>query len=159
MKWWADVANSVSVEVDLSDTLAQLSRLEQAAQQGLRKGVYAGAKFLRLEVEVNAPMSQQAHIFRGKTGREYLFYPGDLRKSIYIKYVPENSRHGVREEYRVGYRENPSALGYVPYAHMVEYGTVKTPPVAFLRGTYESNKVRIMQIIEKSILESIEQHD
>ena len=64
------MANSVSVEVDLSDTLAQLSRLEQAAQQGLRKGVYAGAKFLRLEVEVNAPMSQQAHIFRGKTGRE-----------------------------------------------------------------------------------------
>ena len=134
----------LELDVDLAAALGQLDGLAERVGQELRPATLAGAMLVRREAEERAPKSEAAHWFYsrrnkdGTAGRKYLFAPGSLKKAIYIRHIDENSLNGQREEYKIGWRKNPSNKGYVPYAHMVEYGTVRTPAQPFLRPAFDA---------------------
>ena len=150
----------LELDVDLAAALGQLDGLAERVGQELRPATLAGAMLVRREAEERAPRSEAAHWFYsrrnkdGTTGRKYLFEPGSLKKAIYIRHIDENSLNGQREEYKIGWRKNPSNKGYVPYAHMVEYGTVRTPAQPFLRPAFDAMRQQAEQLIIERIKEA-----
>jgi len=75
------------------------------------------------------------------TGRS----PGSLRRSI--RRVDKPSRPGNIRVYAGHFK--------VPYAHFVEYGTVKMAPRPFMRNTFNSMKEHIRDRIEKAVAEEL----
>ena len=150
----------LKLDVDLSGALAELDGVAERVGQALRPATLAGAMLVRREAEIRAPKSEAAHWFYsrrskdGTPGRRYLFEPGSLKKAIYIRHIDENSLNGQREEYKIGWRKNPSNKGYVPYAHMVEFGTVRTPAQPFLRPAFDATRKQAEQLIVERIKEA-----
>lgn len=155
----------LSVKCDLSAAFAQLDKLSETVEQNLRPAVYRAARMVYLEAQNRAPVSEQGHWFYsrrkkdGSAGQKYYFVSGSLKKSIYIKHADDKSVQGQRETYVISWRKNSSALGYVPYAHMVEYGTVHTPPNPFVRPAYDAKKAQAEQMIIDIIRKAIAAND
>lgn len=167
----------LSIKCDLSAALGQLENIENAVQEALRPAVYRAARMVYLEAQNLAPKSKRKqHQFysrdltsggeevqikrgdrAGKIVSRYVYSSGDLRKSIYIKHADDKSMPGLRETYVISWRKNSSALGYVPYAHMVEYGTVRVPPNPFVRPAYDAKKVQAEQLIIDTIKKAVAQ--
>lgn len=153
----------MSIQCDLSAAFRQLENIENAVQEALRPAVYRAARMVYLEAQNRAPVSEQGHWFYSKrkkdgtAGRKYWFESGSLKKSIYIKHADDKSMQGLRETYVISWRKNSSALGYVPYAHMVEYGTVRVPPNPFVRPAYDAKKVQAEQLIIDTIKKAVAQ--
>lgn len=114
-------------------------------------GVAAMAKVMYEEARDKCPVSAEAHIFRGTSykgsGTEYLFYPGDLKKSIYRVYSPEKSTADSKV-YRISWNKR------IPYGDWVEFGNSRMAAQPFLRPAFgrvhdaiEAGKARMAQKI------------
>ena len=155
---------SITTTVNTDDIVAQIEAIEQRFKDAIRPAAFAGAKVYYNEVMMRVPVSDQAHIFRsgtrGKTtgkvswtGQEYLFYPGDLKRSIYIAHSEDNSTPGSKETYHISWRK--SGPNSVPYAHWIEYGTSRAPAHPFLRPAYEAAKTRAHEAVMQTLRESM----
>lgn len=71
--------------------------------------------------------------------------PGSLQESI--RRVDKPSRPGNIRVYAGHYK--------VPYAHFVEYGTVKTRPQPFMRNTFAEMKPTVKRRIESEMAEEV----
>ena len=155
----------LSIDCDLSAAFAQLDTLQDKVSEALRPAVYRAARMVYFEAQNRAPMSEQGHWFYsrrkrdGTVGRKYYFVSGSLRQSIYIKHAEDVSQHGEREEYVISWRKRSSQIGYVPYAHMVEYGTVHIPPAPFIRPAFDAKKAQAEQLIIDTIRKAVAQSD
>ncbi len=133
----------ITVKFDSSKIAGRLKAKENALKQNTRKAVQAGAQVYYDDVRARVPVSAEAHIFQSKRrkdgtpGQKYLYYPGDLKRAIYQKYVPEQSGESTAR-YHISWRKTgPKA---VPYGYMVEHGTSRTPAKPFLRPAYSAKR-------------------
>lgn len=161
------------VDVYLSDILGELEEIDQNIGRSVKPAAYFGARLVRDEAIVQAPISAKAHIFRsgrlnkatGKfawNGQEYLFYPGDLKKSIYLAQSKEESVDGQRAVYKVTWRTKPNygaGLMAVPYAVWVEFGNARIHAHPFIRKAYDMRHKEAEQLMEKTIREYIHAKD
>lgn len=121
---------------DQSGADAYLDGLVSASRQALRPTAQAGAQVLYDEARLRCPVSVDAHFFYGssyrKTGQKYLFYPGDLKASIYQVFSHDNSSES-RSTYHIAWNHQKA-----PYGFMVEFGTSRAPAHPFLRPAWEA---------------------
>lgn len=162
VRWWLNMSKkAITVTCNLSSAFAQLSAIQKQASDVIRSAVFAGTKMVFSEVQIRAPQSEHAHWFyskrksNGDVGNKYLFKSGSLKKSLYIKYLPEISEDGISAIYQISWRKRPSDKGYVPYAHMVEYGTIFIPPAPFVRPAFDAKKEQAEQLIFNLVLSQI----
>ena len=153
------MAKTEEVRVEGLDELAKaLKELpKRLARNGLRASVYAGAKVIRDEARLKAPVATRQ---LGANQQP----PGTLKRSIIMKQIPEQSdaqkqvffvavRHG--KKYRnQGKKGNLSQDAY--YAHFVEFGTVKMSPQPFMRPAFEGKKNEAVDAIKDKLAERIE---
>lgn len=156
----------LTFNVDLSPAFEQLQGMQERASEALRPAVFQAAEMVYLEAQIRAPVSKtQGHWFYsrrnkdGTVGYKYWFESGSLKKSIYIKHADDVSIQGERETYVISWRKRSSLLGSVPYAHMVEYGTVYHAPNPFVRPAYEAKKAQAEQLIIDTIKRAVAQND
>lgn len=145
------MARRDSVRIEGLDQLAKaLKELPQRlARNGLRAAVYAGAKVIRDEAKLRAPISTAS----------FDHTPGTLRRSIVMKHIPERSsktrqtffvtvRHGKK------YRKRGQDAWYW---RLVEFGTVKMSARPFLRPAFDTKKLDAVAAIRTRLAERIEQ--
>ena len=155
---------TIKASVDVNGIAVQIEAMEQRMRDALRPAAFAGAKVYYHEVMMRVPVCDQAHIFRsgtrdkatGKvswTGQECLFYPGDLKRSIYIAHSDDNSTPGSKETYHISWRK--SGPNSVPYAHWIEYGTSKQQARPFLRPAYEAANGRAEAEMKRVLQEAV----
>jgi HK97 gp10 family phage protein len=123
---------SFKAHFDTRALAAQVDALREDVDAATRPAAQAGSQVLYDAVKANVPRSSQGHWFHGtsfkKNGTKYWFNPGTLRKAIYQKYDTESDAQGLAL-YKITWRETAK----IGYAHMVEYGTKRAKPVAFVR--------------------------
>jgi HK97 gp10 family phage protein len=154
------MANRESVTIEGLDQLAQALRElpKRVARNGLRAAVYAGAKVIRDEAKVKAPIATSP--LGGDQPP-----PGTLKRSIIMKQVPELSgeqkqtffvtvRHG--KKYRKQ-GKNGKLSQDAWYWRFVEFGTVKMAAKPFLRPAFEGTKYQAVDAIKTRLAERIEQ--
>ena len=154
------MSNSESVKIEGLDELARaLKELPQrVARNGLRAAVYAGARVIRDEAKLKAPVAIAA------LGPDQP-PPGTLKRSIIMKQIPELSgpqkqtffvtvRHGKKYR-KQGKKENLSQDAW--YWRFVEFGTVKMSAKPFLRPAFEGKKLEAVDAIKDRLSERIEQ--
>ena len=146
------------IEADLQAAIEQLDHLDDRVSEALRPATLTATRLIFNEIQIRAPQSERGHWFYG-TNNKYWFEPGSLKKSIYIKYLPEVSEDGQARYYKLGWREKSSELGYVPYAHMVEYGTARAPAHPFVRPSYDAKHKQAEQLIVDMIKEAARNGD
>ncbi|MGV7210499.1 HK97-gp10 family putative phage morphogenesis protein [Oxalobacteraceae bacterium A2-2] len=125
----------MSFTVDLSgldQVQAKLRQFGHAIQSEVAiEGAAAMAKVMQTEAQHLAPSSTKEHWFYGtqfkKTGKKYLFQPGNLRRAIYRVYSREKSSLTV-QTYRVSWNHTKA-----PYGYMVEFGTARAAAHPFMR--------------------------
>jgi HK97 gp10 family phage protein len=122
---------SFKAHFDTRALAAQVDALREDVDAATRPAAQAGSQVLYDAVKANVPRSSQGHWFHGtsfkKTGTKYWFDAGTLSKSIYQVYSKDNSPNGMAT-YQISWNHRKA-----PYGHMVEYGTRRTRPVAFVR--------------------------
>lgn len=154
------MANLESVKIDGLDQLAQALRElpKRVARNGLRGAVYAGAKVIRDEAKLKAPVAT-APLGADQPPQ------GTLKRSIIMKQVPELSseqkqtffvtvRHGKKYR-KQGKNGNLSQDAW--YWRFVEFGTVKMTARPFLRPAFEGKKYEAVDAIKNRLAERIEQ--
>jgi HK97 gp10 family phage protein len=154
------MANRESVTIEGLDQLAKALRElpKRVARNGLRAAVYAGAKVIRDEAKVKAPVAT------APLGSDQP-PPGTLKRSIVMKQVPELSneqkqtffvtvRHGKKYR-KQGKNGNLSQDAW--YWRFVEFGTVKMAAKPFLRPAFEGKKLEAVDAIKTRLAERIEQ--
>ena len=154
------MANLESVKIDGLDQLAQALRElpKRVARNGLRGAVYAGAKVIRDEAKLKAPVAS-APLGPNQPPQ------GTLKRSIIMKQVPELSgeqkqtffvtvRHGKKYR-KQGKSGNLSQDAW--YWRFVEFGTVKMTARPFLRPAFEGKKYEAVDAIKTRLAERIEQ--
>jgi HK97 gp10 family phage protein len=128
---------SLSISVDLQDIGAELDATAEAIEAAARPAAQAGAQVIYEQARRNAPRSERAHLFYGKASRQAPpgqkkalafgpYQPGNLQKSIYQAFSKDSTK--ARAVYDVSW--NPRD---VPYAYMVEWGTVRAAAHPFMR--------------------------
>lgn len=96
-------SKTFGIEADLSGLDTLLGQLEDDVEGALRPMAQAGAQVYYDRVKQNVKA----------LGRE----TGNLEKSIYQAFSPENSQDGRRSEYHVSWNHKKA-----PHGHLVEYG-------------------------------------
>jgi len=154
------MAKFESVQVQGLDQLAKALRElpQRVARNGLRAAVYAGAKVIRDEAKLQAPVAT------GDLGANQP-PPGTLKRSVIMKQIPELSgahkqtffvtvRHG--KQYRKqGKKGNLSQDAW--YWRFVEFGTVKMSARPFLRPAFDLKKHEAVTAIKTRLAQRIEQ--
>ena len=154
------MAKFESVQVQGLDQLAKALRElpQRVARNGLRAAVYAGAKVIRDEAKLQAPVAT------GDLGANQP-PPGTLKRSVIMKQIPELSgaqnqtffvtvRHG--KQYRKqGKKGNLSQDAW--YWRFVEFGTVKMSARPFLRPAFDMKKHEAVTAIKTRLAQRIEQ--
>jgi HK97 gp10 family phage protein len=154
------MANSEVVQVQGLDQLSRaLKELpDRVARNGLRASVYAGAKVIRDEARLKAPVAIAA------LGPDQP-PPGTLKRSVIMKQIPELSgksrqtffvtvRHGKKYR-KQGKKGNLSQDAW--YWRFVEFGTVKMAARPFLRPAFDLRKNDALDAIKTRLAERIEQ--
>ncbi len=154
------MANSEVVQVQGLDQLSRaLKELpDRVARNGLRASVYAGAKVIRDEARLKAPLAIAA---LGPSQPP----PGTLKRSVIMKQIPELSgksrqtffvtvRHGKKYR-KQGKKGNLSQDAW--YWRFVEFGTVKMAASPFLRPAFDLRKNDALDAIKNRLAERIEQ--
>lgn len=149
----------IRVEFDDSAVQAGLDRLGEAAKKAVRPAAQAAAQVFYEEVKRLAPQSPPgtAHIFtsRSKSKAKYLYYSGDLKRSIYQAFSKDNSGESFAT-YHISWAKNESRSGKaVPYGYMVEYGTARTPAQPFLRPAFYNMKKDALEEAKRAFFESV----
>ena len=151
---------SEDVRVEGLEELARALRElpQRAARNGLRASVYAGAKVIRDEAKLKAPMATGS-VAKGHPP------PGTLKRAIIMKQIGELSgpqkqtffvtvRQG--KQYRnQGKKGNLSQDAW--YWRFVEFGTVKMSAKPFLRPAFEGKKMEAVNAIKQRLAERVEQ--
>lgn len=144
----------ITVKFDPSRINTRLAAVAREVRQTVREAAQAGAQVYYDELHARVPVSQHAHIFTsrrrkdGSVGQKYLYYPGDLKRAIYQKYADDHSSE-TRAVYRLSWRK--SGPNGVPYGYMVEYGTSKMAPRAFLRPAYAAANQQAVQVARDTL--------
>ena len=143
----------IAAKVDMSGVEAQVEAMKSRIREAVRPAAFNGAQMMYREAVARAPMSKEAHVFKGRNGQEYVFYPGDLRRSIYMAYSDDASVDGQRATYHVSYRKNQrSRNGFsVPYAHWMEFGNSRVAARSFLRSAETALRQQVRSMIIQSI--------
>ena len=154
------MAKTEDVRVEGLDELAKALRElpKRLVRNGLRASVYAGAKVIRDEARLKAPVATRQ---LGPNQQP----PGTLKRSIIMKQVPELSgeqkqtffvtvRHGKKYR-KQGKNGNLSQDAW--YWRFVEFGTVKMTARPFLRPAFESKRYEAVDAIKNRLAERIEQ--
>ena len=145
---------SFRIDFDASGALAALDRLTDSSNAAVRPAAQAGAQVLYDAARANAPISEAAHWFHGKsfkkTGQKYRFVPGSLKESIYQAFSTDKSG-ATKATYHVSWRHNAKDPS-VPYGHMVEFGTSRAPAHPFLRKALSEDGTRAMQAAKARFL-------
>lgn len=122
---------TLKVHFDTRALAEQVQAMREDVQAATRPAAQAGSQVLYDAVKANVPRSTQGHWFHGtsfkKTGTKYWFDPGTLSKAVYQVYSKDNSTNG-QATYQISWNHRKA-----PYGHMVEYGTRRSRPVAFVR--------------------------
>ena len=154
------MAKFESVQVQGLDQLAKALRElpQRVARNGLRAAVYAGAKVIRDEAKLHAPVAT------GNLGANQP-PPGTLKRSVIMKQIPELSgaqkqtffvtvRHGKKYR-KQGKKGNLSQDAW--YWRFVEFGTVKMSARPFLRPAFDMKKHEAVTAIKTRLAQRIEQ--
>ena len=154
------MAKFESVQVQGLDQLAKALRElpQRVARNGLRAAVYAGAKVIRDEAKLQAPVATGA---MGPNQPP----PGTLKRSVIMKQIPELSgaqkqtffvtvRQGKKYR-KQGKKGNLSQDAW--YWRFVEFGTVKMPARPFLRPAFDMKKHEAVTAIKTRLAQRIEQ--
>lgn len=127
--------NYVSLTYDDTGLVGAIDKIVATATDAVRPAAQAGAQVLYDDAKRNVPASTEAHIFQGSSykgkkkkngkkskgsGQQYLFYPGNLKDSIYQAFSQDNSGPLV-STYHVAWNHKKA-----PYGFMVEFGTLRT---------------------------------
>ena len=154
------MAKFESVQVQGLDQLAKALRElpQRVARNGLRAAVYAGAKVIRDEAKLQAPVAT------GDLGADQ---PprGTLKRSVIMKQIPELSgarkqtffvtvRHGKKYR-KQGKKGNLSQDAW--YWRFVEFGTIKMSARPFLRPAFDMKKHEAVTAIKTRLAQRIEQ--
>ena len=154
------MAKFESVQVQGLDQLAKALRElpQRVARNGLRAAVYAGAKVIRDEAKLQAPVA---------TGDLGPNQPprGTLKRSVIMKQIPELSgaqkqtffvtvRHGKKYR-KQGKKGNLSQDAW--YWRFVEFGTIKMSARPFLRPAFDMKKHEAVTAIKTRLAQRIEQ--
>ncbi len=154
------MANLETVQVQgleqLSKALKELP--DRMARNGLRASVYAGAKVIRDEARLQAPVAIAS------LGPDQP-PPGTLKRAVIMKQIPELSsktnqtffvtvRHGKRYR-KQGKKGNLSQDAW--YWRFVEFGTRKMRARPFLRPAFDLRKNDALDAIKTRLAERIEQ--
>ena len=154
------MAEFESVQVQGLDQLAKALRElpQRVARNGMRAAVYAGAKVIRDEAKLQAPVA---------TGDLGANQPprGTLKRSVIMKQIPELSgtqkqtffvtvRHGKKYR-KQGKKGNLSQDAW--YWRFVEFGTVKMSARPFLRPAFDMKKHEAVTAIKTRLAQRIEQ--
>lgn len=182
-------SNFVRLRYDDTGLIGAIDKIVETAKDAVRPAAQAGAQVLYDDAKRNVPVQTEAHIFQGtsynggrkkkggksagKKGQQYLFYPGNLRDSIYQVYSKGNSGPLV-STYHVAWNHKKA-----PYGFMVEFGVLRTRRVfqdkngawhttkiklkvpkkragkAFLRGAWESNKNQAVAAMREAYREKM----
>mgnify|MGYP000008431021 CR=1 FL=1 len=153
------MAKYESVQIKGLDALAKaLKELpDRVAKNGLRAAVYAGAKVIRDEAKLQAPVAT------GDLGPNQP-PPGTLKRSVILKQIPELSkknkqtffvtvRHGKKYR-KQGKKGNLSQDAW--YWRFVEFGTRKMRARPFLRPALEAKRRDAVQAMKDRLTERIE---
>ena len=154
------MAKFESVQVQGLDQLAKALRElpQRVARNGLRAAVYAGAKVIRDEAKLQAPVAT------GDLGPNQP-PPGTLKRSVIMKQIPELSgaqkqtffvtvRHGKKYR-KQGKKGNLSQDAW--YWRFVEFGTIKMSARPFLRPAFDIKKHEAVTAIKTRLAQRIEQ--
>ena len=154
------MAKYESVQVQGLDQLVKALRElpQRVARNGLRAAVYAGAKVIRDEAKLQAPVAT------GDLGPNQP-PPGTLKRSVIMKQIPELSgaqkqtffvtvRQGKKYR-KQGKKGNLSQDAW--YWRFVEFGTVKMPARPFLRPAFDMKKHEAVTAIKTRLAQRIEQ--
>ena len=154
------MAEFESVQVQGLDQLAKALRElpQRVARNGMRAAVYAGAKVIRDEAKLQAPVAT------GDLGANQP-PPGTLKRSVIMKQIPELSgaqkqtffvtvRHGKKYR-KQGKKGNLSQDAW--YWRFVEFGTVKMSARPFLRPAFDMKKHEAVTAIKTRLAQRIEQ--
>ena len=154
------MAEFESVQVQGLDQLAKALRElpQRVARNGMRAAVYAGAKVIRDEAKLQAPVAT------GNLGPNQP-PPGTLKRSVIMKQIPELSgaqkqtffvtvRHGKKYR-KQGKKGNLSQDAW--YWRFVEFGTVKMSARPFLRPAFDMKKHEAVTAIKTRLAQRIEQ--
>lgn len=154
------MANYQNVQIEGLDQLAAaLKELpKRLAKNGLRAAVYAGAKVIRDEAKLKAPVAIHA---LGPNQPP----PGTLKRSVIMKQIPELSNQQKQtffvtvrrgKQYRnQGKKGNLSQDAW--YWRFVEFGTTRMAAQPFLRPAFDVKKNEAVTAITKRLAERIEQ--
>ena len=130
---------------------------KRVARNSLRAAVYAGAKLIRDEAKLKAPVAV-APLGPNQPP------PGTLKRSVIMKQIPELSsaerqtffvtvRHGKKYR-KQGKKGQLSQDAW--YWRFVEFGTVKMAARPFLRPAFEGKKRAAVQAIQDRLAQRIE---
>ena len=149
-----------SVKIDgLRELAAALRALpDKLAKNGLRAGVYAGAKVIQDEAKLRAP------VYTGPVEQGHP-PPGTLKRAIIMKQIREESgqRHQVffvtvrsgKKYQKQGKKGNLSQDAF--YWRWVEFGSTKMAARPFLRPAFEAKKEAAVEAIKNKLAERVEE--
>lgn len=123
--------SSITASFDMGAVDQWVDDLQADVQQAIRPATQAGSQLLYEAVLLNVKSSTKGHWFHGtsfkKNGTKYWFNAGTLRRAIYQAHSKDHSSD-LQATYHISWNHKKA-----PYGFMVEYGTIKTAPVAFVR--------------------------
>ena len=145
----------MSIKINMAQFRDGIRQKVVQIQEATRPAAQAGAQVLydaaRMNVIANGSVSKEAHIFYGRNskngGQKYLFYPGDLLKSVYQAHSRRNSGPG-KETYHVSYN-----MTKCPYAHMVEFGTSRAAAKSFIGKAIHEQRDEALQAMQNEFAE------
>lgn len=106
------MSRALSINVDLSGLDQALGAADAAIQEAARPAAQAAAQVLYDEVNRNV----------GKLKRK----TGNLARSIYQAYSPDNSRDGGQQTYHVSWNARKA-----PHGHLVEFGHLQRYEISY----------------------------
>lgn len=109
-------ANSLKLKFNLDKFIGKIEGIERAISEGLRPAAQAGAEVFYQEAKTRASRSS-----------------GLLQRSIYQKYLKDESVEGKRAIYKISWRtggkkdKNDAGppLPFAPHGHLIEFGWVQ----------------------------------
>ena len=123
--------SGLSIKFDTQALAKQVNAMRTDVQAALRPAAQAGSQVLYERVKLNVPRSKKGHWFHGtsfkKNGTKYWFDSGTLSRAIYQVFSADNSNPS-QATYQISWNHRKA-----PYGFMVEYGTSRSQPVAFVR--------------------------
>lgn len=137
----------MTVRMNVAAFREQLQAKVESIHAATRPAAQAGAQIIYDRARINAPVSDGAHFFYGrsskKTGVRYgPFRPGNLRDSIYQVFSKSKSYRDV-STYQVSFNKDKA-----PYGYMVHNGTSHSPANPFISKAVVETRAAVRDAIK-----------